>query len=268
MARAHRHYIPGHAWHITHRCHKRDFLLKFARDRHRFLQWLFEAKKRYGLVILSYMVTSNHIHLLVYDNGSDAVIPKSIQLIAGRTAQEYNQRKIRKGAFWEDRYHATIIQSGEHLLRCIIYIDMNMVRAGVVEQPGQWPHSGFNEIRNPRRKCILIDYDMLSRLSGFDDFERFQAAHLKWVCTASQEDGLRRESQWTQSIAVGNESFVTTIKKQMRSLAVGRRARLVPEGCELREPKAVYNGDFVAEKGDIGLKNVHLWDLSNVITDR
>ena len=32
MARANRHYIPGYVWHITHRCHKKEFLLKFARD--------------------------------------------------------------------------------------------------------------------------------------------------------------------------------------------------------------------------------------------
>jgi REP element-mobilizing transposase RayT len=38
MARANRHYIPGCVWHITHRCHKREFLLRFARDRQRWLQ--------------------------------------------------------------------------------------------------------------------------------------------------------------------------------------------------------------------------------------
>ena len=46
MARAHQHFVSGHIWHITHRCHKREFLLKFAKDRHRYLQWLYEAKKR------------------------------------------------------------------------------------------------------------------------------------------------------------------------------------------------------------------------------
>jgi putative transposase len=46
-------------------------------------------------------VTSNHINLLAYDNGRQA-ISKSMQLIAGRTAQEYNNRKQRKGAFWQD----------------------------------------------------------------------------------------------------------------------------------------------------------------------
>jgi len=114
MARAKRHYIPGQIWHITHRCHKREFLLKFKKDKDRWLQWLLEAKKRYGLSILDYTVTSNHIHLLVSDDKSRDVIPDSIKLIAGRTGQEFNKRKARKGAYWEDRYHATAIEDGDH----------------------------------------------------------------------------------------------------------------------------------------------------------
>ena len=50
MPRANRHYIPGYVWHITHRCHKKEFLLRFARDRRRYLQWLFEARERYALI--------------------------------------------------------------------------------------------------------------------------------------------------------------------------------------------------------------------------
>jgi REP-associated tyrosine transposase len=91
MPRANRYFLPGFVWHITHRCHKKEFLLKFGKDRQSWLRWLFEAKKRYGLCVLNYIVTSNHIHLLVLDTGED-VVAKSMQLIAGRTAQEYNQR--------------------------------------------------------------------------------------------------------------------------------------------------------------------------------
>ena len=137
MPRANRHYIPGYVWHITHRCHKKEFLLKFARDRSTWLEWLFEAKKRYGATILNYMATSNHIHLLVHDKDGGEVIPKAIQLAAGRTAQEYNQRKGRKGAYWEDRYHATAVETDHHLVQCIVYMDMNMVRAGVVRHPAE-----------------------------------------------------------------------------------------------------------------------------------
>jgi putative transposase len=90
MLRASRHYILGYVWHITHRCHKKEFLLKFGRDRRRWLCWLFEDRKRFGLSVLNYTVTSNHIHLVVRDNGDRDVIPKSIQLIAGGTGQEFN----------------------------------------------------------------------------------------------------------------------------------------------------------------------------------
>ena len=60
MARAKRHYIHGYARHITHRCHKREFLLKFPRDRRRWIEWSFQAKKRYrGLSVLNYNEIQN-----------------------------------------------------------------------------------------------------------------------------------------------------------------------------------------------------------------
>jgi putative transposase len=101
MPRANRHYLPGQVWHITHRCHKKEFLLRFALDRRRWVSWLREARKCFGLSVLNYTVTSNHIHLLVAENGQPEAISKAMQLIAGRTGQEYNQRKGRKGAFCE-----------------------------------------------------------------------------------------------------------------------------------------------------------------------
>ena len=178
MARAKRHFIPGYIWHITHRCHKREFLLKFSKDRHRYLQWLYQARKGYGLALLNYMVTSNHIHLLVVDTGKKDVIPKSMQLVAGRTGQEYNQRKNRKGAYWEDRYHATAVENGAHLARCMVYIDTNMVRAGVVSHPSMWSFSGYNEIQEPRRKNILIDYEKLRELFGVESYDELRSCSL------------------------------------------------------------------------------------------
>jgi putative transposase len=145
MPRANRHFLAGHVWHITHRCHKQQFLLKFSRDRKQWLHWLYQARKRYGLCILNYIVTSNHIHLLVRDQGKGE-IARSMQLIAGRTAQQYNTRKSRTGAYWEDRYHATAVQTDDHLARCMVYVDLNMVRTGVVEHPAAWAHSGYTAV--------------------------------------------------------------------------------------------------------------------------
>ena len=261
MARANRHFVPSHVWHLTHRCHKREFLLKFGKDRRRWMQWLYEAKKRYDLVILNYVVTSNHIHLVVQARDDRDTISKSIQLLAGRTGQEYNRRKKRKGAFWEDRYHATAVETGEHLLRCLLYIDLNMVRAGVVSHPGQWPHGGYNEIQRPRRKNILIDYEILGHLSGFNKFEDFQSAHRSWVEAALSDSRMQREECWTQSIATGSRPYVEAVKNQMGGLAIGRQIRKNAESFELREPQPVYNAFFEVEKNDIEGENCLFWNI-------
>ena len=49
MPRANRHRVAGQVWHITERCHRKQFLLKFARDRRAWVGWLYEARRRFGL---------------------------------------------------------------------------------------------------------------------------------------------------------------------------------------------------------------------------
>ena len=260
MARAKRHYIPGHVWHITHRCHKREFLFRFAKDRRRWLHWLFEVKKRYGLLILDYMVTSNHIHLLVLDAGGREVIPRSIQLIAGRAGQEYNQRKSRKGAFWEDRYHATAIENGRHLLRCLVYIDLNMVRAGVVKHPSGWEFSGYSDIQSPRQRYSLIDYQRLMDLVGIKAYDILKESHKGWVEKPLSDGNNVRESKWTQAVAVGSEAFVQKTRKQLGGQAGGRRVIEIQGDYQLREPLASYSDDFAPKKGVLRAENTYFWN--------
>jgi putative transposase len=237
-------------------------LLKFAKDRHAWLQWLLKAKNRNHLVILNYAVTSNHIHLLVVDEGERDVIPRSMQLVAGRTGQEYNIRKGRKGAFWEDRYHATAIESGDHLVRCIVYIDLNMVRAGVVNHPSEWETGGYNEIQAPRRKCALIAYGRLQSLLGFPTYDDLVAAHKRWIGEALRDGALERDGIWTESIAVGRRVFVETVKRKLGVRAKGRKVFDAGVGCELRESATEYIVDSDAENSDIGLQNAFFWDTN------
>lgn len=262
MARAKRHYLPGHVWHITHRCHKKEFLLKFARDRRRWLQWLFEAKKRYGLCILNYTVTSNHIHLLVVDAGGREVIPKSIQLIAGRTGQEYNQRKNRNGAFWEDRYHATAVSSDRHLIQCIVYIDLNMVRAGIVTHPAEWNFSGYNEIQKPRERYALIDYKRLMDLLQIPTVNHLRNSHKKWVEEILKTKNQVKESKWSQSIAVGSKHFVEGIKQKLGNRAKGRKVGESRDLYHLRETPVAYNSNFDPENDVLKVKNTYFWNVS------
>jgi hypothetical protein len=192
------------------------------------------------------MVTSNHIHLLVLDGGKREIIPKSMQLIAGRTAQEFNQRKKRKGAFWEDRYHATAVETDHHLISCLTYIDLNMVRAGAVGHPLQWASSGYAEIREPRERYSIIDHLALMELLGMPSIEALRRSHTGWVEEALARPEQVRESKWTESIAVGSRDFVDVIKRGLgvkaprgrpkRMIDISRRclpryAKYIAKGC-------------------------------------
>jgi len=224
MPRANRFHLPNAVWHITHRCHDRRFLLKFEHDRQRWKYWLFQARKRYGLSVLNYIATSNHVHLLVQDGGRGE-IARSMQLIAGRTAQEYNQRKSRKGAFWEDRYFATAVSSDHHFIQCLVYIDLNMVRAGVVNHPAQWKISGYREIQSPPKRYRIIDWHALCRLTQAPDYAAMQSAHNQWVTHTLGNGELQRESAWTESVAVGSESYIELVKSQLGARAYHRKVR-------------------------------------------
>jgi len=262
MARANRHFIPGLIWHITHRCHNKEFLLKLKRDRRLWLRWLYEAKKRFNLCILDYMVTSNHIHLLVWDNGPRDVIPKSIHLIAGQTAQNYNRRKNRKGAYWEDRYHATAVDSDSHFLRCVVYIDLNMVRAGVVNHPLEWPFCGFYEVQNIPRRRSLIQYGALMRLFETEDLQSLQRKHRELIAETLKKNVLTRQPQWTESIAVGRREFVERIKTRLGVKAKGRETIDSLVGYELREGESSDYPIFGLKNEDLSPENRFKWNVT------
>ena len=115
MPRPRRGWVDHTCYHITHRCHERKFLLKFAKHREHYVDQLRETNKRFKIDILDYIVTSNHVHLLVWARKSER-ISEAIQFLQGTFGQAYNREKKREGAFWRGRFHATAIQDGSHLM--------------------------------------------------------------------------------------------------------------------------------------------------------
>ena len=87
------------------------------------------------------------------------------------------------------------MEAGEHLHRCLVYIDLNMVRAGVVRHPAAWAHGGYREIQNPPERYALIDATQLSTLCGFATIGDFQRAHRQWIEQALHAEALAREDR-------------------------------------------------------------------------
>ncbi|PCJ53309.1 MAG: transposase [Planctomycetota bacterium] len=239
MPRANRFFLPGYIYHITHRCHDRTFLFKSKKVREVWVHWLREAKVRYGLVVLNYMVTSNHIHLLVQDTGDD-VIAKSIHLIAGATAQNFNNVQERKGAFWEDRYHATAFQSNSHFLNCMAYIDLNMCRTGKIKHPDEWLTCAYREVRKPKERYQIIDHKNIVKLSGEKDLEGVCEIIDNLIHKALHAKSKIDQPDWTSSIAIGDDGFVKTFQKKLKLHGEKRVIEVTGNNVALKEPKATY----------------------------
>ncbi len=210
------------------------------------------------------MVTSNHVHIVIRDEKGEEVIPQTVQLVAGRTGQEYNQRKNRKGAFWEDRYHATAVEADSHLSHCMVYIDLNTIRAGIVTHPSEWPFCGYNEIQNPRQRYSIIDYESLVDLFNAHSIDELKKTYRGWVEEALEKQNCRkREPRWTESIAVGDEVFVRETKEKLGIKGIGREVIGMNGSYELREPEIPYNTNFGLENADLRPENTLYWETSD-----
>jgi putative transposase len=170
--------------------------------------------------LLNYCVTSNHIHFLVLAK-TPPNISRFMHKLQGQFAVHYNGRKNRSGAFWEERYHATMVDGGEHLKNCLTYIDLNMVRAGVVRHPEDWRWCGYHEILGRRQRYCMLDIDALFPLLALPDRNSLAESRRAAIEAAIEERRLSREAMWTESIAVGSESFVQKIAAKTK-----RRRRL------------------------------------------
>jgi len=142
--------------------------------------------------------------------------------------------------------------------------DLNMVRAGVVNHPSEWPFSGYNEILTPPRKYSLIDRRRLLSLLGFDDSDKFSKVYQGWVEDILRTRGHSREAKWTQSIAVGSKSFVEGIKDKLGFRAVGRKVVATKDGYELKENMASYSADFGTKMSTLRPENSYKWRVYEI----
>jgi len=193
---------------------------------------LWETSRRYSVSVLNYMVTSNHVHLLLWSE-SPCHVAAAMQYLSGAVAQDYNRRLGREGAFWRGRYRPTLVEDGHHLTRCFFYVELNMVRAGVVRHPSEWYGGAFSEHSGARQRYRIIDrHRLLNCLECADG-----AAFAHWYGrTLNEECESRyhvRESLWSDAAAVGSRHWIEGIAGR---LAAGMgTGSIMPKPAELAE---------------------------------
>ena len=188
-----------------HCCHKKEFLLKFAKDRQGWIDWLFEAKKRYGLVVLNYMATSNHIHLLLQAPGREE-LGRPMRWFMTETAKAFHRNRGRRGHFWERRYHACVVEDDTYALAALRYLDRNPVRAGLVDDPASYPWSSCAAYALGALDRAITFHPSYLALSPYVKVRQRQYRAL--IRPAADPVADERDPRWTTHRAVGSPAFV------------------------------------------------------------
>lgn len=144
MPRRQRLYVPGMPCHVIQRGNNRTACFFGHGDYTIYLAWLSEACLRYGCAIHSYVMMTNHVHLLLTPARQDS-ISRVMQSLGRRYVQRINLRLGRTGTLWEGRHKSSLVQSERYLLVCARYIELNPVRAGMVDSPGAYPWSSYRQ---------------------------------------------------------------------------------------------------------------------------
>jgi putative transposase len=190
--------------HVTHRCQESKFFFRTDVDRKYYQQLLFQASRNFSKVrILNYVITSNHIHILLWTPRMK-YLSDMMHWLQGTFAQYYNFRKKREGSFWRGRFHPTLIESGEHLSQCLFYLDMNMVRAGVVSHPSEWQYGGYQELCGNRKRYHIIDQSRLLNTLFQDDILHFREWYNNTLNELCKQKELPTEKHWGSAFAVGS----------------------------------------------------------------
>ena len=152
--------------------------------------------QRYRVPVLGYTVTSHHSHVIVECRDRYAVADM-MKLASGVVAQEHHRRKGHEGSVWEHPYRCTRVQDGRHLLNCLRYVDLNMVRAARVRHPKEWRWCGYDEMTGKRKRYRIVDQDRLLYLTAISDIENFFASYAASVQDRVDRHLLSREAWWT-----------------------------------------------------------------------
>lgn len=145
MGRPRRIRLPGLTFHVVQRGHDGDATFRATHDYLDYLALLDTGARRFQTSIHAYVLMTNHVHLLVTSNLPEGP-SQLLQYVAGRYSARFNRRYGRKGALWEGRFRASPVDSDRYCLACYRYIELNPVRAGIVQHPDayRWSSHGAN----------------------------------------------------------------------------------------------------------------------------
>jgi putative transposase len=210
MARPLRLEFAHALYHVTARGDRREDIYHDDSDRQAWLTVLAQVCKRFNWTVHAYCLMSNHYHLLV--ETPEANLSAGMRQLNGVYTQLTNRAHGRVGHVFQGRFKAIVVDKEGYLLELARYVVLNPVRAGMVQDPSQWPWSSYGAMLAPG---WLPGADWLATdklLAYFApeqptlDREKAQQRYVNHV-----REGIGLPSVWENlsgQVYLGNEKFV------------------------------------------------------------
>ncbi len=217
MARLGRYFMADQVLHVIQCGNNRQAIFFEDENYALYHAWLAEAARDHGCAIHAYVLMTNHVHLLVTPKKKES-LPRMMQSLGRRYVRAVNKLYRRSGTLWEGRYRAAPIDGDSHLFSCCRYIELNPVRAAMVNHPRDYPWSSYRANAMGEADTLISEHALFKRL-GRAAAER-QGAYRALFRKALDKnfiDDLR--SATNGGWALGDNRFQQEIAE-----AVGRRA--------------------------------------------
>ena len=236
MPRRPRTHLDGQPLHIVQRGHNRDACFLVEEDYQAYLGWLAEALITSGCQLHTYVLMTNHVHLLITPDKAESV-PKLLISLGRRYVQYFNRSHKRTGTLWDSRYKSSLIQADTYLLTCMRYIELNPVRAGMTDDPAHYRWSSYrsnglgqaSELVTPHACYLALGQEVKERQAFYRKLFR---AHLDDEAI----DDIRLAL--SQSLPLGNSRFHAAITE-----AIGEAREARPRGRPKGSVKSALAGD-------------------------
>lgn len=214
MARKPRFSVPGITQHVIQRGNNRGPCFFSEQDCHFYRDALQTASQKADCAVHAYVLMTNHVHLLVTP-GAAAGIPVMMQALGRRYVRYINDTYQRTGTLWEGRYKSCVVDNGRYLLTCYRYIELNPVRAGMVNAPVsyRWTSYRYNALGQPDK--IVTEHDSYHAL-GVNREARCHAyrALFRHHLNSKKLDAIRVSTN--QELVYGSERFKDKIELMTR----------------------------------------------------
>lgn len=143
-------------YHIILRSVNQQIIFEEDSDYQKFLFILSDCKSKYDVDIFAYCLMSNHIHILLHsDFGTLSHFFLSLET---RFARWYNDKYIRYGHLFQERYHSKAVEDEAYFITSFLYIHNNPVKAGLSRFASEYRWSSYNAFFGEKNPLVNISY--------------------------------------------------------------------------------------------------------------